>query len=133
MKPKTITGTITRFQANGRNLGYPTANLKVNTNLGDGVYFGFADLNHWKHHPALIFIGRPTTLGDKAHRVEAYLIDIPDVDYYDLPLILSINYFHRSNQTFKSIDELIQVMHEDELAARQWFKITISNNDNARL
>ena len=120
-KPVVLNGAVTRFKGNGRRLGYPTANLKVETDLQDGVYFGYADLANWSHHPAIIFVGVPTTMGDTQRRVEAYLLDIPDKDYYDLPLKVSIEQFHRPNQTFDNVDELLKVMHEDEAAARQWF------------
>jgi riboflavin kinase/FMN adenylyltransferase len=121
LQPVTLSGTVTRFQGNGRRLGYPTANLTTETDLDDGVYFGFADLADWSHHPTIIFIGTPTTMGDRRHRVEAYLLDIPDKDYYDLPLTVSIAHFHRANQKFASADELIAAMHNDEATAQKWF------------
>ena len=118
--PVAMQGVVTSFKGNGRKLGYPTANIHSDTDLPDGVYFGFADLADYIHHPALIFIGTPTTLGDTDRRVEAYLLDIEDKDYYDLPIKLSVEKFHRSNQTFKSIDELLVVMKADEVAGRAW-------------
>lgn len=119
--PATLSGTVTRFKGNGRRLGYPTANLTTETDLKDGVYFGFADLAEWSHHPAIIFIGTPTTMGDTMRRVEAYLLDIPDKDYYELPLAVSIKHFHRGNQKFVGVDELVEAMRADEAAARRWF------------
>lgn len=121
MQPVTISGTVKRFNGKGRQLGYPTANLASATTARDGVYFGFADLADFSHHPSLIFVGTPTTLGDKERRVETYLLDIPDKDYYDLPLSVTLEHYHRPNQTFPSIDELVVVMKADEAAARQWF------------
>jgi riboflavin kinase/FMN adenylyltransferase len=119
--PVKLGGTVTRFQGNGRRLGYPTANLTTATDLADGVYFGFADLADWSHQPALIFVGTPDTMGDTKRRVEAYLLDIPDKDYYDLPLTVSIEHFHRPNQKFTNADELVEAMRADEAAARHWF------------
>lgn len=119
--PATYQGIVTRFKGNGRKLGYPTANIDVKIPLEDGVYFGFAELENFKHHPSIIFIGTPTTIGDIERRLEAYLLDIPDRDYYDLTLTVTISFHHRSNQTFASIDELTTAMHADEAAARTWF------------
>ncbi len=99
----------------------PTANLAVDTTARDGVYFGFADLGDFSHHPSIIFVGIPTTVGDTKRRVEAYLIDIPDVDHYDQPLKLSLERYHRSNRTFADTGELVAAMKADEAAARQWF------------
>jgi FAD synthase len=124
MQPVSLNGTITRFKGDGRKLGYPTANLTTPTDLKDGVYFGFADLAGWSHQPAIIFIGTPTTMGETVRRVEAHLLDIDDKDYYDLPLRLSVEHFHRGNQTFTSADVLVKAMRADETAARQWFAVS---------
>lgn len=123
MQTVELSGVVTPFQGNGRKLGYPTANLRSGTDLKDGVYFGFANLAEFTNHPAVIFVGTPTTLGDKERRVEAYLLDIPDKDYYDQVLKLKIVEFHRDNKTFADIDALLEVMADDEKAARRWFKI----------
>jgi FAD synthase len=85
------------------------------------VYFGYTDLAQWTHHPALIFVGIPSTLGDKDRRVEVHLLDIPDQDYYGQLVTLTAHHYHRPNQKFPSVDELLKVMKDDETAARSWF------------
>jgi riboflavin kinase/FMN adenylyltransferase len=117
-----MTGEVKKYQGNGRKLGYPTANLAFQTDLKDGVYFGYADLADYINQPTLIFIGIPTTVGDKERRVEAYLLDIPDRDYYGLTLSIRLKHFYRSNQTFGSISDLVDIMKQDESTAREWFK-----------
>jgi riboflavin kinase / FMN adenylyltransferase len=128
MQSTTLSGIVTRFKGNGRKLGYPTANLTTETELADGVYFGFADLATWSQQPALIFIGTPTTVGDTGRRVEVYLLDIPDVDYYDQTLSVDIVQYHRANKTFTGVDELLAVMRTDEATARQWFASSAAAN-----
>jgi riboflavin kinase/FMN adenylyltransferase len=119
--PTILQGTVQRYKGNGRKLGYPTANIDVPTTLRDGIYFGFANLASYKHQPALIFIGTPTTLGDTLRRVEAHLLDIPNVDHYRQSLTLDIRHFHRTNQKFDTIDALVAAIHADEAAGRTWF------------
>jgi riboflavin kinase/FMN adenylyltransferase len=121
VKPITLTGTTKPFEGYGRSLGYPTANIAVSTDLADGVYFGFADLGTIVHNPALIFIGTPITLGQHGRRVEAHLLDIPDTDYYDQTLTLTLHTFHRPNQKFESMETLVAAMKSDETVARSWF------------
>lgn len=121
MEAVKLSGVVERFKGDGRKLGYPTANLKVDTELEDGVYFGWANLAGFTDNPALIFIGAPTTLGDRQRRVEAHLLDIPDQDYYEQIMDLTMSYFHRPNQRFNNIDELVVAMKADEAAARLWF------------
>jgi len=132
MKPVKITGVVTPFKGNGRKLGYPTANLKSETELTDGVYFGFADMARFENHPAVIFVGTPTTVGDKDRRVEAHLLDIPDKDYYDEKLVLSLEQYHRPNKTFQDVETLKQVMADDDASARQWFRTRTASNDTDR-
>ncbi len=119
--PQILSGTVSRFQGDGRRLGYPTANIETTTQMADGVYFGHADLADFKRHPAIIFIGTPTTMGAHDRRLEAHLLDIPDKDYYDQTLTVTIQHFHRSNKTFANVAALQKAMRADEAAARQWF------------
>lgn len=117
-----LTGEVTRFKGNGRKFGYPTANLSIETELQDGVYFGYADLHGYQDHPSLIFVGVPTTVGDKERRVETHLLDIPDIDYYGETLTVRPRHFHRTNLTFDSIAELLEIMKHDDIQARDWFE-----------
>ncbi len=119
--PATIKGKVSRYKGNGRKFNYPTANINTETDLTDGVYFGFADMDDFKHHPTVIFIGTPTTVGDTERRVEAHLLDIADKDYYGKQLELSVEHFHRPNETFDSVDKLLEVMRDDDAKARDWF------------
>jgi riboflavin kinase/FMN adenylyltransferase len=119
--PRSFSGTVTRYKGDGRRLGYPTANISTRSDAKDGVYFGYADLDGFSRHPSLIFVGTPTTMGDMRRRVEVHLLDIPDRDYYDLPLEVSAEHYHRANHTFKDVAELVEFMHADEAAARRWF------------
>jgi FAD synthase len=121
MKPVTLTGRVTKFRGNGRHLGYPTANIRSDTNLDEGVYFGFADLTTYHNYPALVFIGVPTTMGDTERRVEVHVLDIPDIDYYGQTIRVRIEHFYRRNKRFESVEELITVMRVDEAQARSWF------------
>lgn len=121
--PVTLRGITKPFEGNGRKLGFPTANIEVSTNLQEGVYFGFASLGKHKQQPALIFVGVPITVGAKNHRIEAHLLDIADRDYYEQRLELTIQYFHRPNQHFDSVNDLRTAMSEDEKAIRAWIAL----------
>ena len=125
--PVKLDGLTASYEGNGRKFNYPTANISVSTKLDEGVYFGFANLGEYTNQEALIFVGIPTTVGSKIHRIEAHLLDITDKDYYGMPLQLTVNYFHRPNQHFDSVEELVNVMKADDVAAREWFS-TIKRN-----
>jgi len=122
--PTQLRGVTLPFAGNGRKLGYPTANIILPTKLKDGVYFGYADLDdYYNHRRALIFIGTPSssTASDSGRRIEAHILDIPDEDYYGLPLKLDVQHHHRRSETFTSTEELKAAMYADEMAARAWF------------
>jgi FAD synthase len=80
-------------------------------------------MGEYRQHPALVFIGTPTTVGDTVRRVEAHLLDIPDHDYYGERLILDVLYFRRTNKTFGSVKALLAAMKQDEAAGREWFAL----------
>lgn len=116
-----LSGRTTRFSGNGRELGYPTANIQTTARLKDGVYLGRAKLAEFDRHPALIFVGVPTTVGDTVWRVEAHLLDIADRDYYDLPLVIELIRYVRANKTFATKEALKRQMKADEADARRYF------------
>lgn len=128
--PISLRGVTAKYKGNGRKLGYPTANIGVHTDLPDGVYFGFASMGVYQHHPSIIFIGTPTTVGDTERRIETHLLDIADQDYYEMNIELRIDKYHRANQTFNSVAELETAMKDDEVAARQWFAKNTKKQDN---
>ncbi len=123
--PVSLSGITARYAGHGRQLGYPTANISTRSDLADGIYFGYADLGEYRHHPALIFLGMPTTVGDTDRRLEAHLLDIKDQDYYDQQLQVTLHHYHRPNQTFASIKDLEAAMQADETAACEWFKLSV--------
>lgn len=115
-----VQGIVTQFKGNGRQFGYPTANITVETDHADGIYFGYADLGPYVARPALIFIGVPITVGDTARRVEVHVLDIPDQDYYGEHMAVHIAHFHRPNEKFADVDTLLAAMAADEAAGRAW-------------
>ena len=100
-KFRQLSGVVKAFSGNGRKLGYPTANLSTATMLRDGVYFGSATMDIYHDHPAMIFVGVPTTVGDKIRRVEAHLLDIADKDYYGQHLQLDLQHHLSSPATLR--------------------------------
>ncbi len=120
--PLEIEGMTRSYKKNGRMLGYPTANIPVDTELPDGIYFGTATLLNYKNRPSLIFLGVPHLKGDSERRLEVHILGIPDVDYYNQRLAVSIQIFHRNNKAFPSITVLQKAISEDEVQARNWFR-----------
>ncbi|HEY7817175.1 MAG TPA: riboflavin biosynthesis protein RibF, partial [Vicinamibacteria bacterium] len=91
-RPYFFDSTVVHGDGRGRQMGFPTANLKVEGDVlvGDGVYATEATLSG-QSVPGMSHVGRRPTFGLEERMVETHLFDF-DRDLYDAPLRL---HFHR--------------------------------------
>jgi FAD synthase len=122
-KPIVLSGVTEKFDGHGRTLGWPTANIDCDPDIPDGVYLGTASLDKYTNHPASIFVGTPTTMGRVKRRVEVWLMDVENNDYYGKMLECSLLHFVRPNETFASEQQLREKLQDDEKYARWWFAL----------
>ncbi len=118
-----LDGTVVHGARRGRELGYPTANLRVASDRlipADGVYGGVAHVDHGdgpQTYVAAISIGTNPQFesAETAPRsIEAYLLDFPGGDIlYDLPMTIEFASFIRGQGTFPTVDALISQMQHD--------------------
>jgi riboflavin kinase/FMN adenylyltransferase len=115
--PFQLSGEVTRGDARGRELGFPTANIIPEEALacpGHGVYACLAD-----GRPAAVSIGvRPTFRTGRGELIEAYLLDF-DGDLYGHRLQLEFLERLRGERRFESPEALIEQMHRDVERTRQ--------------
>lgn len=115
-----IVGTVEHGDHLGRELGYPTANLKVDDAKllpADGVY-GCRVIHSGTSLVGALSIGTRPSVGDDLERkVEVYLLDFSG-DLYNSRLIVQPFQFVRSQQKFDSMETLVQQMDQDILAIR---------------
>ena len=120
-----IVGTVTRGEARGRTLGFPTANILAPTLLpADGIYAGEAMIPDGQRFAAAISVGTKPTFGGTDRTLEAMLLS-PSTDgraswrpariehAYDWPITLDITAWLRDQLRFASVDRLIEQMHRD--------------------
>ena len=122
--PYEIRGVVVHGRQKGREWGFPTANLKTEEEtllpLG-GVYAGEAESGgrSWK---AMINIGHnPTCNPVRELSVEANLLDCAE-DFYDQPMRLRFYKRLRTERQFASLQELIEQLHRDQQAVRDFFQ-----------
>lgn len=118
-----IDGIVVHGARRGRELGYPTANLRVASDRlipADGVYAGVAHVDHGEGlttYVAAISIGTNPQFesAETAPRsIEAYLLDFPGGDIlYDLPMTIEFADFIRGQGTFPTVDALVDQMSAD--------------------
>jgi riboflavin kinase/FMN adenylyltransferase len=120
-----LRGTVIRGDGRGRELGFPTANLRFAYTPALpalGIYVGRVDVptrGVGPGHPALVSVGvRPTFHDHASVLVEAYLLDWSG-DLYDAVLTVTLEERLREELRFASVDGLVEQMREDERAARE--------------
>jgi riboflavin kinase/FMN adenylyltransferase len=104
----------------GRKLGFPTANLSLETNYAlppEGVYAVKVQ------HQGQVYIGAANlgynpTFNNQKISFEVYILDFED-NLYGERLCVDIIDFIRSEIDFKNTEELIEQMEQDILYTRQ--------------
>ncbi|MES2388438.1 MAG: bifunctional riboflavin kinase/FAD synthetase [Bacteroidota bacterium] len=120
-RPYSLCGTVIHGKAEGRKLGYPTANLQLSDKNklipAEGVYACKADCNG-EIYNALLSIGTNPVFGDNPQTIEAWLMDF-DGDLYGKNLRLNLHTYLREQKKFESLEALIDAMKADEKRGRE--------------
>ncbi|WP_333660241.1 bifunctional riboflavin kinase/FAD synthetase [Chishuiella changwenlii] len=111
-----ITGKVVHGDKIGRTLGFPTANLEVDSNKlipKDGVYAVDVFVDN-KKYLGLLSIGyRETVTDSREHRVEVNILDF-NKDIYGETIRLEFRGRLRDEKKFNSLDDLISAMNQDK-------------------
>ncbi len=125
-----LEGTIIEEEHRGTAIGFPTANLKVETGIqkpAKGVYAAFASLLSGEKLMAVVNIGsKPTFHEDYPVSIEAHIIDF-NQNIYGKRLRLHFVEKIRDEMKFTGIEELVKQISEDRTAAH---KILLSTVDS---
>ena len=113
-RPFRLVGPVERGSGRGKNIGFPTINVRVMPEQllpPDGVYatWVFAD-NRWCRSATNIGV-RPT-FGDGKRVVESFIMDF-EGDLYDQNIILDFAGRLRGEEKFPNIDALTDQMNQD--------------------
>jgi riboflavin kinase/FMN adenylyltransferase len=116
-RPHEVRGTVDHGDARGRELGFPTANVGVPSEIllpADGIYAGWYEGPHGEVYAAAISLGRRPTFYDNADTslLEAFLLDY-DGDLYGQPAKVRFVERTRGEVKFDSVDALIDQMNHD--------------------
>ncbi|MEQ8436580.1 MAG: riboflavin kinase [Ilumatobacter fluminis] len=109
-------GVVEHGDQRGRTIGFPTANLPLETDdLLDGVWAGWVDVAGDRHLAAVSIGNRPTFYGTVGYRLlEAHLLDF-EGDLYDTEVTVVLWHHLREQIRFDSIDDLVsQLAHDVE-------------------
>src|ERR1700758_1879939 len=116
--PWVVTGEVIHGEKRGRDLGFPTANIRLDKNcsLKHGIYAvrvgrGAERLN------GVASFGRRPTFDNGAPLLEVFLFDF-EGDLYGAVLDVAFIGFIRDELKFDSIDALVKQMNDDSARAR---------------
>ncbi|MEE2769239.1 MAG: bifunctional riboflavin kinase/FAD synthetase [Actinomycetota bacterium] len=111
-----VRGAVEHGDGRGRELGFPTANVRVDPSVllpADGVYAGFYQRPDATVYPAAISLGsRPHFYNDGGLLLEAYLLDA-GCELYGETASVRFTEFIRGQQRFDSLDELVAQLQQD--------------------
>jgi riboflavin kinase/FMN adenylyltransferase len=122
-RPHEVRGLVVMGDGRGRELGFPTANVHVPTQIAipaDGVYGGEYLLADGSVRKTAISVGtRPQFYEDGITLVEAYVLDF-DGDLYGQHAQVRFVHRVRGQEKFANVDELIVQMATDVESVRTY-------------
>jgi len=124
-QPYQVSGFVSRGLQNGRNIGFPTANVQLTETEkilpADGVYAVSSEYNGRTLYGMMNIGWRPTIQEAKtARKIEVHFFDFED-DIYEAYLALSLHARMRAEQKFAGLDALKVQLQADEKQIRSYF------------
>ena len=117
-RPYSLAGEVVSGNHIGRQLGFPTANIRLTPGIAvppEGVYAAIAKLSDGSEHTAMINIGRRPTVADNTEiTIETHLIDW-DGDLYGKEIILKFLSRIRDERKFENLEALRHQLEKDRL------------------
>jgi riboflavin kinase/FMN adenylyltransferase len=128
-RPHRVDGIVERGDQRGRELGFPTANLRTEQWAAvpaDGVYAGrVVRLDEWGRTvdgpplgAAAISVGTNPTFDVRQRRVEAYVLDF-EGDLYGDAIGIEFVTRLRGMEKFESVEDLVAQMNQDVARTRE--------------
>lgn len=120
--PWFITGEVIHGEKRGRDLGFPTANIRLDANCGlkHGIYavrVGRGQGKDQRRFDGVASFGRRPTFDNGAPLLEVFLFDFKG-DLYGAVLDVAFIGFIREELKFASVDALVVQMNDDSARAR---------------
>src|SRR5271169_5346797 len=116
--PWFVSGEVIHGEKRGRDLGYPTANIRLDKNCGlrHGIYAVRVGRGQ-KRYDGVASFGRRPTFDNGAPLLEVFLFDFTG-DLYGATLDIAFIGFIREELKFDGVDALVAQMNDDSARAR---------------
>lgn len=121
-EPFEIAGTVVHGEEIGRSIGYPTANIEIESELKlipkNGVYAVRCVLDNQSEYFGLLNIGnRPSVNNEGIQTIEVHLLDFKG-DLYNKTLTIKLISYLRAEEKFTSLAALKAQINKDETLVR---------------
>lgn len=125
-RPFTLTAKVVHGEKRGREIGFPTANLDVDSSHKlpkIGVYAVKVYVNQQPYY-GMANIGYNPTFTDDVERplVEVHIFDF-NQSIYNETIEVEFHHYIRPEEKFNNVEELIEYMKQDEAQTKNFFKI----------
>ncbi len=120
-RPYSITGRVVKGDKIGRSLGFPTANIEIDSTYklkpADGIY---AVAVHHAHsaYSGMLYIGNRPTINGTQRVIEVNIFNF-NKEIYGESLSIEFHQFIRGDITFNNLEELKAQLKKDEIMANQ--------------
>jgi riboflavin kinase / FMN adenylyltransferase len=117
-RPHQVRGAVEHGDERGRELGFPTANLVIPSEIclpADGIYAGWLVRGDGSRHATAMSLGHRPTFYDRpqgAPLLECHVLDFSG-DLYDEPVRVEFVERLRGEERFDGADALVAQMHRD--------------------
>ena len=132
-RPFSLHGRVISGAGRGIKLGFPTANLDINTHQAipvDGVYATWAYIDDKAYH-SMTNIGKRPTFGGSERTVEIYVLDYHG-DLYGQELKIDIIEHLRGEKTFNTEEELKKQVAKDIKQGKAILNSRVKNKSEYR-
>lgn len=124
-EPFELHGRVVQGQALGRQIGFPTANIDIESDVKllpkSGVYAVNVLLTDGSIQEGMMNIGRkPTVSESQSVSIEVHLFDY-NQDIYDQYVTVQLLSRFRDEQKFESVFDLKEQLNKDEITIRNFF------------
>lgn len=124
-EPFELNGLVVSGDHIGRQIGFPTANLQIDSEIKliplNGVYAVEVEINESTILKGMMNVGtRPTVSSSSEHRIEIHLFDF-DGDLYGKYITVRLLHYLRKEMRFEDLESLKLQIREDETLVRGFF------------
>ena len=120
-RPYIIYGTIIQGEHNGRKMGFPTVNLKLDISMAlpaNGVYTTYSYIDDIKYK-SVTNVGNKPTVGDFAKNAETHIFEFQE-DVYGKPLKVEFIRMQRPEFKFENMETLANQIEKDCKEAKEY-------------